>query len=728
MLAQAPEPPEEGVATVSSPAAPSFAWLPGGVPGGARARVLDWQALLEALAAGGFLDGQGEDHDAALAEKLAAEQDGRIGPPMPPAQVAGLAMEHMLPGPAMAGWLGEAVADITSLDEYSLVGAMTSARQLTSWAQAAELAAVAQLTSSCAAADPDVGLHPDGRPIRVTRDAVGQVALALRLSDYGAGGLIHLAVTLGWRLRATAAALADGRIDLYRARLIVEATSVLSEDAARAVEAKVLPGAGELAQAQLRAKLRQAVIAVDPQGADQRRTDAERHASVSLYPDPDGTATLTGTKLPQAQAAAAMAKITAIAKAMKAAGWAGGLDLLRSVVMLHLLLGTLPYIPPPDGGQPDRPPPGGGGQPPNRARDGESEPPHRPAPGNEAPPAPPQGEPPAPLRDEDAPPAPPRDEDAPPAPPRDEDAPPDDGLDAGGGDARSEDRCFEDEDDGDQAASGPVPPWSDLGTILPALPRLASQPDGRPPPGLLDVTLPWATLAGLPDGGPGVLGRIGPITPVQARELAQAAEHDAAAQWRIVITDPAGRAIAVTRLRRCTARSARAGPSPPPKPSRTGLIGRVTLTISQDLITQRLKQRSGPLSRLAAAALNAAARVLQRALAQAEADAVAGGCAHTGESAAYRPPARVREFVVARDVTCRFLTCRQPAWRADLDHTIPYDQGGRSCTCNLGGRCRKHHILKQHRRWSLEQNERGEFIWSTPTGRRYVARPDGYQL
>ena len=135
---------------------------------------------------------------------------------------------------------------------------------------------------------------------------------------------------------------------------------MLSEEAARAVEEKILPQAGGLVPGELRARLRRAVIAADPDGAERRRQRAERHAKVSLYGDEDGTATLTGSKLPAIEAAAAMARITALARAMKAAGQAGGLDLHRARVMLGLLLGTLPYIPPAEGAPPDDPPPGDG--------------------------------------------------------------------------------------------------------------------------------------------------------------------------------------------------------------------------------------------------------------------------------------------------------------------------------------------------------------------------------
>ncbi len=191
----------------------------------------------------------------------------------------------------------------------------------------------------------------------VTRDAAAQVALELALSPYGAEEWTGLAVTLGWRLPGTARALAEGRIDLYRAKVIAEAVMPLPDAAARAVEDRVLPEAGEMTYRQLHAAVRRAVIAADPDGAERRRESAERRAKVSLYPDQDCTAALTGTRLPAAHATAAMARISAMARAMKASGAGGGLDLLRAQVFIGLLLGSLPLIPPPADGPPDTEPP-----------------------------------------------------------------------------------------------------------------------------------------------------------------------------------------------------------------------------------------------------------------------------------------------------------------------------------------------------------------------------------
>ena len=175
---------------------------------------------------------------------------------------------------------------------------------------------------------------PDGRPDQVTPAAGSTVGLELVMSHPTAMAWTGLGVTLRWRLAATLAALSAGTIDLYRAKLIAEATGPLDDDTARAVESAVLPKAGKQTSGQLRVALRRAVIAADPEGAEQRRKDAQRHAKVSLYPDPDAdTATLAGTRLPAVQAAAAMARLTAIARAMKAAGMGGGLDYLRAIAL-----------------------------------------------------------------------------------------------------------------------------------------------------------------------------------------------------------------------------------------------------------------------------------------------------------------------------------------------------------------------------------------------------------
>src|SRR5712664_1577763 len=246
--------------------------------------------------------------------------------------VAGRVSENLPTGPGLAGWL--ALARAADLEDGALAGVAASFRRLASWAAAGELAAVAQIASRSARADRRARVDGAGRPDRVTADAAGQVALALAMSHDGASAWTDLGVVLGWRLRATGAALAAGEIDLSRARMIARVTRPLSDEAARQVEAAVLGRAGWLTLGQLHAALRRAVIKADPEGAERRRRRAERNAAVVLYPEDEGTATLAGYALPGVQAAAAMARITALAKAMKAAGNGGRIDLVRAQVFI----------------------------------------------------------------------------------------------------------------------------------------------------------------------------------------------------------------------------------------------------------------------------------------------------------------------------------------------------------------------------------------------------------
>jgi hypothetical protein len=150
------------------------------------------------------------------------------------------------------------------------------------------------------------------------------------------------------------------------------------------------------------------------------------------------------------------------------------------------------------------------------------------------------------------------------------------------------------------------------------------------------------------------------------------------------------------------------------------ITGRVSVTIPATALDQvSAAELAGTSTR--AAVLRAAARAAARTRRQAAADQEAdGGCAHTTASLAYRPPATIRDLIEARDQTCRFPGCRQPAGRGDLDHTTPYHRGGLTCPCNLGPLCRRHHQLKQQRHWALTQTQPGTFHWKTSAGRLHI--------
>ncbi|OCB34365.1 hypothetical protein A5676_02380 [Mycobacterium malmoense] len=89
----------------------------------------------------------------------------------------------------------------------------------------------------------------------------------------------------------------------------------------------------------------------------------------------------------------------------------------------------------------------------------------------------------------------------------------------------------------------------------------------------------------------------------------------------------------------------------------------------------------------------------------------------------YTPSAGLADFVRCRDLTCRAPGCDRPAVDCDIDHTIPYAQGGPTHPSNLKVLCRQHHLLKTFWGWRDEQLPDGTLIWRLPDGHTYVTTP-----
>ena len=91
----------------------------------------------------------------------------------------------------------------------------------------------------------------------------------------------------------------------------------------------------------------------------------------------------------------------------------------------------------------------------------------------------------------------------------------------------------------------------------------------------------------------------------------------------------------------------------------------------------------------------------------------------------YLPPQALRDFLLARDRTCRFPGCRRSGIKGEIDHAIPWEEGGETSPKNLGLLCKRHHQLKTHGGWKLESFEDGSCEWTSPLGKkRFVpARP-----
>jgi hypothetical protein len=70
---------------------------------------------------------------------------------------------------------------------------------------------------------------------------------------------------------------------------------------------------------------------------------------------------------------------------------------------------------------------------------------------------------------------------------------------------------------------------------------------------------------------------------------------------------------------------------------------------------------------------------------------------HPGDAApepGYVPSKALADFVRCRDLTCRWPGCDRPAVGCDLDHTIPYSQGGGTHASNLKCYCRTQRLHK----------------------------------
>ena len=91
----------------------------------------------------------------------------------------------------------------------------------------------------------------------------------------------------------------------------------------------------------------------------------------------------------------------------------------------------------------------------------------------------------------------------------------------------------------------------------------------------------------------------------------------------------------------------------------------------------------------------------------------------------YEPPQALKDFLIARDRTCRFPGCRRSAILSDLDHAKSWETGGSTSLENLGALCRRHHKLKTHHGWTLESFADGSCLWRSPAGKEYLtpARP-----
>jgi hypothetical protein len=501
--------------------------------------------------------------------------------------------------------------------------------------------------------------QPGGLPQACQQYLTEEVALELGISKRAADALISVAWALEVPLAATAAALDAGVISLSKARIIVDATAVLTDQDAAAAEALI---AGRLAgktHGQIAQLIARAVVTVDPDGARKRREQAQRDdARVAFWREHAGTAALAGFGLPPDQALAANQHIQDTALEYRAWGVPGTLDQLRVLAFLDALNGTdarrrFPRKDPATG-SPDHDPVGGaGGGTDTGPGDG-----HDSQPG----------------------------------------AGPGDGTGAGPGDD------LDGRPDAGPGRGRNGRPGGGAG----GGPGGGGQPGGSPPgvAGLAaatNLTIPLLDLLGLAER-PGEAYGLGALDPDLARQFAAAAARHPGSTWCITVTDPDGHAIG-----HGCAKPARRGKPPDPGHGTAGNRdgpafayagpgppgGYGTWHLSIDGI--RLQVSLGPIP--------------------------VTDCDHRYQSKGYQPSATLRHLVEIRDGQCTLPVCARHARRCDFEHAVPWHQGGRTCACNGGARCRHDHQIKQTPGWAVTQPRPGYHQWTTPAGRTYTTEP-----
>src|SRR6187401_3022408 len=87
----------------------------------------------------------------------------------------------------------------------------------------------------------------------------------------------------------------------------------------------------------------------------------------------------------------------------------------------------------------------------------------------------------------------------------------------------------------------------------------------------------------------------------------------------------------------------------------------------------------------------------------------------------YEVPDRLAAQAAERDLTCVFAWCTRPAEGCDLDHVVPYSEGGSTSSDNIANLCRRHHRLKTHHPgWGYTVLEPGIYLWHSPHGYQFL--------
>lgn len=241
--------------------------------------------------------------------------------------------EGVTPGPELAALLHS--IDIKRLNGHYLVTLIRAHSRQVAFSQAQMFAAISEM----AHCPPDDARSRPNRSQEVDEYAADELRPALRWTHSAAESQMQLALTLTERLPVVWEALNDGRLDLPRARRILDGTSHLDVVIAREVAERVLVRAPELTTGQISSWLRKLCIDADPDDAEKRYERGVEEREVVSQPNPDGTGDLHAFNLPGDRVAAIMGRINQLARNLRTKGENRTLDQLRADVLMDMLEG-----------------------------------------------------------------------------------------------------------------------------------------------------------------------------------------------------------------------------------------------------------------------------------------------------------------------------------------------------------------------------------------------------
>ncbi|UYY80883.1 HNH endonuclease [Arthrobacter sp. YA7-1] len=231
--------------------------------------------------------------------------------------------------PVSGAWVRDLIDAVTSfrpdlpngtapVDRAELIDQLRGLEDLKSAAAAAQARIAVAFDAVQRSADAAAGVPADERG----RGVAAQVALARRESPAKGSRLLGLAKALVTEMPRTLAALESGRLNEWRATLLVKETACLSAEDRCAVDEELaadtgtFDGAGDKA---ILAAARAAAYRRDPRTVTQRASHAATERHVSLRPAPD-TMTYLTTLLPVAQGVAVHAALSRHADTLRNAG------------------------------------------------------------------------------------------------------------------------------------------------------------------------------------------------------------------------------------------------------------------------------------------------------------------------------------------------------------------------------------------------------------------------